>query len=216
MPSDSQIRAVQTQRLNFLNAIWDRELAGQRYPYANDVAQDVGMDGGDWDAIKRVTETLKADQLIDGSPTAEHGLVTVGLTGSGRRVVESKLAGHEPTGGSPASIGDVRVEGNQNVINIQQHSAGATQHVELTAFDKRKMLKWADDVNRRLASHGLADEEQIEVRNELDSLRNELSKHNPDPSSVHRIGKYVLRILASVPGSLASAGLIEVGKQLFS
>jgi hypothetical protein len=51
-----------------------------------------------------------------------------------------------------------------------------------------------------------------EVREEIGALREELAKDEPD----RRIGRYVLRILASVPGSLASAGVVEAGKQIFS
>jgi hypothetical protein len=144
LPEESQIREAQAQRLRFLNAIYDREQSGEQYPDTTDVAWDIGLDPDNWEPIQRITEALKADQLISGAET-DIGLLTAALTGPGRRLVETKSMGHEPTGGSPASIGDVRNDGSGNVIQISQYSPGA-QQAEISPFDKRAMLRWADDV----------------------------------------------------------------------
>jgi hypothetical protein len=216
VPTEEQVRAVRVQRLRYLKAIYELELLGERFPEAVEVARDAGMSTLDWDAIKNVTEALEADELIEGSPSAELGLVTVGLTARGRRLVEEKAAGHEPSGGSPASVGNIQIDGSDNIVNVQQHSPGAIQQAEITPYDRRRMLQWIEDVERRASSHGLPSEDLAEVQTELAELRAELDQEKPDPGKIRRIGKYVLRILGGAAGSLASAGLIEAGQALFS
>jgi hypothetical protein len=216
MPSEEQVRDAQASRLRFLNAAYDREDAGEHMPRADLIAVDAGMNADDWTAIERATEALRGDGLITGAGTAELGLVRVKVTPLGRRLVESKAAGHEPPSGSPASIGDVRIDGSGNVITIQQHSPGATQQVEIAAYDKRKMLEWVDDVEARVADHGLTEVDEAEVREQVAELRRELEKANPDPVKVRAIGKLATRILTSTMAGLSTAGLIEAGQALFS
>ncbi len=62
---------------------------------------------------------------------------------------------------------------------------------------------------------GPAGDDLAEVLQEARELQAELDKADTEPAKVRRIGKYVLRILSSAGGSLASSGLVEVGQQLF-
>ncbi len=213
MPNEAQVREVQKLRLRFLNAIWDLEHEGD-FPLIEAVVNVAEMQAEKWDTIRGIMEALKADNLIDGLTTAEHGLVRVQLTSEGRRLVESKATGGEPPGGSPASIGNVHV-GNNSVVQLSQHSAGSVQQAEITPYDKRAMKQWASDVLNRAHSAGLPDEDLAEVLQEARELQAELDKADAEPAKVRRIGKYVLRILGSAGGSLASSGLVEVGQQLF-
>ncbi|GAB2579897.1 hypothetical protein Aab01nite_56040 [Paractinoplanes abujensis] len=47
------------------------------------------------------------------------------------------------------------------------------------------------------------------------ALQAELEKAEPEAGKVRRIGKYVVRILGTAGGSLASSGLVEAGNALF-
>jgi hypothetical protein len=132
-PDQQAIRAEQERRLRFLNALYDREQAGEEYSRAEQVAKDIGMDAEIWYPIGLITQALASDKLIDGKAGGAelNGLMILRLTGAGRRLVESKLAGHEPPGGSPASVGNISVggSGHQTVFNINQNSPAATQQV---------------------------------------------------------------------------------------
>ncbi len=101
------------------------------------------------------------------------------------------------------------------MVQISQHSPGSTQQAEITPFDKRAMKQWASDVLDRAQDAGLPDEDLAEVKHEAQELQAELQKTDPDPGNVRRIGKYVVRILSTAGASLASSGLVEVGKELF-
>ena len=48
MPDQQTIRAEQERRLRFLNALYDRERAGEDYARAEQVAKDIGMDPEVW------------------------------------------------------------------------------------------------------------------------------------------------------------------------
>jgi hypothetical protein len=220
MPDQQTIRAEQERRLRFLYALYDREQAGEEYARADQVAKDIGMDPDNWYPIGRITQALAADYLIAGSEGGAelNGLLIVGLMGDGRRLVESKLAGHEPPGGSPASVGNITIGGygHQTVFNINQNSPGATQQGEITAFDKRRILAWAEDVERRAPSHGLRPDDLEDVLQEVAELRAEVEKDEPDASRLRRLGQRALRILGTGAGSLASSGLVAVGQEIFS
>lgn len=82
---------------------------------------------------------------------------------------------------------------------------------EITASDKRRILAWAEDVERRAPSHGLNPEDLDDVLQEVAELRAEVEKDQPDASQLRRLGQRTLRILGTVAGSLASDGIVEVG-----
>lgn len=165
----------------------------------------------------RGARVLSADGLLDGIAAAEYGpLVLVELTPKGRWLVENKLGGHEPTGGSPVSIGNIRIDGSGNIINIQHSSPGAMQHSQITPHTTSRMCAWADDVERNAPSHGLPDEDLAEVLDEITQLRAELARENPEPTTVRRIGRHVLRILGNAAEGVATTGLIEAGSQIFN
>jgi hypothetical protein len=48
------------------------------------------------------------------------------------------------------------------------------------------------------------------------ATREEAEKEEPDVSRLRRFGQRALRILGAGAGSLASSGLIAVGKEIFS
>jgi hypothetical protein len=224
MPDPQTIRAEQERRLRFLFALYDREQDGEEFSRADQVAKDIGMDPGTWYPIGRITQALAADYLITGSEAAAelNGLYFVRLAGDGRRLVESKQAGHEPPGGSPASIGGITISGsgNQTIFNIQQNSPeatqDATQYGEITAFDKRRILEWVAAVEQRAPSHGLSPDDLADVLQEVAELRAEVEKAEPDVSRLRRLGRSALRILGAGAGSLASNGLVVAGQEVFN
>lgn len=216
MPSEDTVRNAKALRLRFLNALYDREQDGVHMPFTEEISKQIGVPAGDWHAIGQITGPLKDDGLIDGAATDQHGLIRVRLTGAGRRLVESKAMGNEPPEGSPASVGNIRIAGDGNVINIAQHSANANLHAEITPFDKRQMLAWADDVERRAKNRqGMQPEDLEEIHQQVGELRSELDRTEPDPSKVRTIGKYIVRILSASAAGLVSGGLVETGKALF-
>jgi hypothetical protein len=215
MPSEEQIRRAQEQRFRFLAAIYDREERGERYPDAGVIAAEIGVDAEDWTAIQGVTEPLRQAGLIDGSHTAELGLVTVGLTTPGRTFVEDRLTGNGEHKPASARVGDISIGGTGHTLNLAQFSPGAQQSAQFTSYDLRKISEWADDVDRRAPDHGLQPEDLDEVRQQVVELRKELDKLEPDHAKLRFVGRLILRILGSTSGSLASMGLIEAGQSLF-
>jgi hypothetical protein len=217
MPDIERVRQAQTQRLRFLNALYDREDNGEHMPHVQDIVDDMGsLDREDWTRIQGITGPLGRDGLIEGVDTAEVGLIRVRLRPEGRKLVEERIADGGPTTGGPASIGDVWIEGSGNTINVAQQSPGAHQAGPVFgAYDLRKMGEWADDVQARVSAHGLDAEDQAEVQCRIAELKAELAEQQPDHSKLARIGRFVIRVLEGGSASLVSGGLVAAGKAIF-
>jgi len=218
MPDLERVKAAQELRLRFLYAVWDREDAGETMPDTRDLMRDIGITDpdGDWNLILRITDPLRADDMITGISTDQHGLVKISLTPAGRRLVEDRVTEADRVQ-APASVGDVKIEGSGNVVQLAQHSPGAhlAADVHYESYDLRKIAKWAGDVDGRLEAHGLQPEDNAEVRARIKELRAELDRPEPDHSKIRRLGRHIVRVLAQTEASLASAGLIEAGQALF-
>jgi hypothetical protein len=209
MSTEDDVRAERALRMKFLHAAYHRERAGEDRPGADKIAGEIGMAPDDWPAIKRVTQALEGDGLLEGFRAHGAGLVRVKLTPAGRRLVESKIAGTEPPGGFPASVGDVRIDGSGNIVNIQQHSPDATQHVVMTPFDQRRLSTLLDDLDVRASVHGLTEDDLADVKEQSTLLREEVGQARPDTSKVRSAVKLLIRILKTAEGSLATLGLVE-------
>jgi len=217
MPEPDEVRRAQETRQRFLFALYDRELLGEHLPGADLIARDIGVDGQDWLRIEGITDALRGDGYIGGAATAEVGLVSVRLTPKGRRFVEEATTGQPPSESPSASVGMVEITGKGNVVNIQQHSPGASQFVEVnyTAGDVRRIRRWLDDVEDRAKTLGLPAEDLEEIHEEVHALRDELERAPRDDSRVRRIGRRLVRLIGRGAGSLASMGLFEAGKAIF-
>ena len=223
MPSIEQVKAAQELRLRFLYAVYDRQEAGEslgRHAAGEslvDVAAcmaDIGYPEPDWGLFERVTKPLQTEGMIDGVDVFQRGLISVRLTGPGRRLVEDKVRGADRVD-SPASIGDVQIEGSGNVLQLAQQSPGSQfdAQVHYENYDLRKIGEWADDVERRVGSHGLPPADEAEVLALVKDIKGELAQPEPDHSKVQKIGRLAVKILSRVAGSFATLGLVEAGKR---
>jgi hypothetical protein len=217
MPDRDQVRRAQAERLRFLLAIYDREDRGEQWPDVQDLVADLGMDPTDWARIQRITEPLTQDGLIQGPRTAEHGIVKARLLPAGRAAVEAHVVRDTPPErAARASIGSIRIDGSGNIINLPQHSPGAQQSAQFTAYELREIRRWVQDVESRVEVHGVQGDDLADVQQNAAELRQELDRPAPDQGKISALGQAILRILEGTAGNLASMGLVEAGQDLFS
>jgi hypothetical protein len=127
------------------------------------------------------------------------------------------IIAEEPRGSSPAGIADMRVYGNRNVINVQQYSPGAVQHIAMTSFDKRQITEWLDRLDGgAAAAHDLVDPDLAELGQQSAALRQEIGREQPDTPKVATVLKLLIRILPTGGGSLTAGGIIESGIKILN
>lgn len=215
MPDIERVKAAQAERLRYLYATYDREDQGEDFPNVGDVMLDIGRPDATWEEAQRVVEPLAGDGMLDPVDTAS-GIAAARLSPTGRRLVEDRVtdAGQVQ---APASIGDVKIEGSGNVLNVQQHSPGAQQNtaVHYESYHFRKIGQWLEDVERRAPYHGMPEQDAAEVAERVEELRGELAKPEPDHTLIQRVGRHIVRVLAATEASMASTGMVEAGRAVF-